>query len=90
MQDFKSGGVAKWPKATVCKTVIRGFDSHRRLSKTQEILYLGSSIFATQWHHYSRLRTRHAFTARPRCGDLLEANADFQLKMRNQEISQNF
>jgi hypothetical protein len=26
------GGVAKWSKATVCKTVIRGFESHRRLS----------------------------------------------------------
>jgi hypothetical protein len=25
------GGVAKWPKATVCKTVIREFESHRRL-----------------------------------------------------------
>ena len=26
------GGIAKWPKATVCKTVIRGFKSHSRLS----------------------------------------------------------
>ncbi len=26
------GGVAKWPKATVCKTVIRRFESDRRLS----------------------------------------------------------
>ena len=25
------GGVAKWSKATVCKTVIREFKSHRRL-----------------------------------------------------------
>ena len=25
------GGVAKWPKATVCKTVIRRFKSGRRL-----------------------------------------------------------
>ena len=25
------GGVAKWTKATVCKTVIHGFESHRRL-----------------------------------------------------------
>ena len=28
-----SGGIAKWPKATVCKTVIRGFKSHSRLSR---------------------------------------------------------
>ena len=28
-----SGGIAKWPKATVCKTVIRGFKSHSRLSQ---------------------------------------------------------
>ena len=27
----KKGGVAKWSKATVCKTVIHGFESHRRL-----------------------------------------------------------
>lgn len=25
------GGIAKWPKATVCKIVIRGFKSHSRL-----------------------------------------------------------
>ncbi len=31
VESFRAGGVAKWPKATVCKTVIRGFDSHRRL-----------------------------------------------------------
>ena len=28
---FFFGGVAKWTKATVCKTVIHGFESHRRL-----------------------------------------------------------
>lgn len=28
----RQGGIAKWPKATVCKTVIRGFKSHSRLS----------------------------------------------------------
>jgi hypothetical protein len=32
------GGVAKWPKATVCKTVIRQFESARRLQ--QNLLYL--------------------------------------------------
>lgn len=30
--SLENGGVAKRPKATVCKTVIRGFESHRRLS----------------------------------------------------------
>lgn len=25
------GGIAKWPKASVCKTDIRGFKSHSRL-----------------------------------------------------------
>ena len=29
--NFQVGGVAKWPKATVCKTVIRRFESGRRL-----------------------------------------------------------
>ena len=29
--DLFFGGVAKWPKALVCKTNIRGFESHRRL-----------------------------------------------------------
>lgn len=29
--DFQ-GGVPKWSKGTVCKTVIRGFESRRRLS----------------------------------------------------------
>jgi hypothetical protein len=28
---FEVGGVAKWSKATVCKTVIRRFESGRRL-----------------------------------------------------------
>ena len=28
------GGVAKWPKATVCKTVIRGFESRLRLQRS--------------------------------------------------------
>lgn len=30
-QGRPKGGIAKWPKATVCKTVIRGFKSHSRL-----------------------------------------------------------
>lgn len=32
------GGIAKWPKATVCKTVIRGFKSHSRLSVKEPAL----------------------------------------------------
>ena len=31
VESISAGGVAKRPKATVCKTVIRGFESHRRL-----------------------------------------------------------
>ena len=35
------GGIAKWPKASVCKTDIRGFKSHSRLSKAQ---YQGNTL----------------------------------------------
>ena len=31
---IKYGDVAKWSKAAVCKTAIRGFKSHRRLKNT--------------------------------------------------------
>gem|GEM_PF-2114137 len=31
------GGIAKWPKASVCKTDIRGFKSHSRLDKVYAI-----------------------------------------------------
>ncbi len=34
----QKGGIAKWPKATVCKTVIRGFKSHSRLSQKKQQL----------------------------------------------------
>lgn len=30
-QSDKNGDVAKWSKAVVCKTIIHGFESHRRL-----------------------------------------------------------
>jgi hypothetical protein len=40
------GGVAKWPKATVCKTVIRGFDSHRRLLHFQVRITAGREACA--------------------------------------------
>lgn len=44
--DF--GAVAKWPKAEVCKTSIRGFDSHPRL---QEIpIYARSRASAPRSH----------------------------------------
>ena len=29
------GGIAKWSKAAVCKTAIRGFESRSRLSRNQ-------------------------------------------------------
>ena len=37
--NFESGGVAKRPKATVCKTVIRRFESGRRLFLTTPLIY---------------------------------------------------
>ena len=43
-----TGGIAKWPKATVCKTVIRGFKSHSRLfhkkAATEKLLLLFYSL----------------------------------------------
>ena len=36
---MKFGGVAKWPKAKVCKTFIRRFESDRRLNKFNPIFF---------------------------------------------------
>ncbi len=33
MDGRANGGIAKWTKATDCKSVIRGFESHCRLLK---------------------------------------------------------
>ena len=42
-----SGGIAKWPKATVCKTVIRGFKSHSRLRKSAP--FTGALFASAEW-----------------------------------------
>lgn len=41
-----NGGVAKWSKAAVCKTVIRGFESRLRL-QSKTLIYKGLRRFLT-------------------------------------------
>ena len=43
MRQDTRGGVAKWTKATVCKTVIHGFESRRRL----HLIFVLSLLFAS-------------------------------------------
>lgn len=50
------GGIAKWPKASVCKTDIRGFKSHSRLSLESAVarIFLETALFCIVSRAYAR------------------------------------